>query len=364
MKINTLFALLFIPIGNSIAQVQNTPDFKTYSKFDFIAGEKIMGFEDFMQTNIGEFPARWNSNGVGEVVAIEGLSGRWLQLNGNTKTFPEIIKNLPDNFTLEFEIAANSTQTYLGRWIGVMFTPYTELPKLYGFNNSSKVEVEFSPYFKTGESVVTVYDAAGKRLFANRARNTKFACPQKSVVKVSIWRQKSRLRVYLDEEKVWDLSSAFGEAIQYKKMGFMVKNLKTPQNMYLSGFRLAIGDPDTRSKLLSEGSFVTTGILFDPNSDKIQPVSYPVLRQVAQVMQENLSLRVMIVGHTDADGDEASNLLLSKKRATAIKNNLMSEFGIESRRLETDGKGENQPIAPNTTAEGKANNRRVAFVKL
>ena len=71
----------------------------------------------------------------------------------------------------------------------------------------------------------------------------------------------------------------------------------------------------------------------------------------------------MIIGHTDNDGDDAKNLLLSKKRAAAVKVNLVS-MGIAASRLTTDGKGESAPIADNTSAAGKAQNRRVEFIKL
>ncbi|MNH32587.1 putative lipoprotein YiaD precursor [compost metagenome] len=55
---------------------------------------------------------------------------------------------------------------------------------------------------------------------------------------------------------------------------------------------------------------------------------------------------------------------LSKRRAAAVKKALSTDFGIDASRLETDGKGETQPIDANTTAEGKAKNRRVEFIKL
>jgi outer membrane protein OmpA-like peptidoglycan-associated protein len=58
------------------------------------------------------------------------------------------------------------------------------------------------------------------------------------------------------------------------------------------------------------------------------------------------------------------NLELSKKRAEAVKNTLAKDFGIDPGRMETDGKGEQEPLAPNTDAIAKANNRRVEFVKM
>jgi len=363
MKKSTFLYLLFSLILCNGAEAQ-TPTFKSYSQFDFVSGEKVVAFEDFAQAAIGDFPAKWNGNGSGEVVTIEGLTGRWLQFKGNTQAFPDFVNNLPENFTLEFEMAANPEETYLARWLGLFFTPHTEAAKLFGAHNQGKVELTFSPYFKTGGISVLVYDGAAKRVFQNRAGTIKFACPQKSVVKVAIWRQKNRLRVYLDEEKIWDVPNAFDEATSYKRFLFKVNNLRPNQYFYISGFRLAVGAPDTRSKLITDGRFVTTGILFDSNSDKIKPESYGTLKQIAQVLQENAEVKVRIVGHTDSDGDDAKNLDLSKRRAAAVKENLSREFGIEAARLQTDGKGESQPTAPNTTPEGKANNRRVEFIKM
>ena len=130
------------------------------------------------------------------------------------------------------------------------------------------------------------------------------------------------------------------------------------------GAYISAGAPDTRNKLITEGKFVTSGILFDVNSDKIKPESYGVMKDIANVLSENSAVRVKIIGHTDSDGSDADNLALSKKRAESVKTSLVKDFGIDVSRLETDGKGESQRVDKNTTAEGKANNRRVEFIKL
>jgi outer membrane protein OmpA-like peptidoglycan-associated protein len=133
--------------------------------------------------------------------------------------------------------------------------------------------------------------------------------------------------------------------------------------VYISNIKVATGKPDTRHKLVEEGKFSTTGILFDVNSDKIKPTSYGVVKEIADVLQQNSSIKIKIIGHTDSDGSDASNLDLSKKRSLAVKDMLANEFSIDAARIETDGKGETQPVADNKTREGKAANRRVDFVK-
>jgi len=119
-----------------------------------------------------------------------------------------------------------------------------------------------------------------------------------------------------------------------------------------------------RSKLLTEGKIISYGINFDSGKDVIKPESYGAIKAIADVLNENPDVRVQVVGHTDSDGNADSNLDLSKRRAAAVKDSLTKNFGIAATRIETDGKGQTEPLAPNNTTEGKAKNRRVEFVKI
>jgi OOP family OmpA-OmpF porin len=119
-----------------------------------------------------------------------------------------------------------------------------------------------------------------------------------------------------------------------------------------------------RNKLLKDGKIISYGILFDVNSDKLKPESYSTLKEIADILKENPTIRIRVVGHTDSDGDEASNLDLSKRRGASVKNELVNKFGIDAARLETDGKGESEPLAKNDSAVNKAKNRRVEFISI
>ena len=134
--------------------------------------------------------------------------------------------------------------------------------------------------------------------------------------------------------------------------------------IYLWNIKVASGRADTRKKLLEEGKFSTTGILFDNNKADIQPGSYGVVREIANALKQETSIRIKVVGHTSSDGDDQSNLQLSKKRSAAVKQMLVTEFGIDEARIETEGMGETQPAADNKTSEGKTQNRRVEFIKI
>ncbi|CAN5757212.1 hypothetical protein BH11BAC3_BH11BAC3_11690 [soil metagenome] len=88
------------------------------------------------------------------------------------------------------------------------------------------------------------------------------------------------------------------------------------------------------------------------------------MKEIAAVLNEYKEVKIKIIGHTDSDGNDAANLTLSQKRATAIKGALVKNYEISDARIETEGKGETVAVADNKTKEGKAANRRVEFIKL
>ncbi len=104
-------------------------------------------------------------------------------------------------------------------------------------------------------------------------------------------------------------------------------------------------------------SFTLDRIQFETASAKLKGNSTLELEKLVGIMQLKPSLKILIEGHTDSDGNENDNLLLSSKRAEAVKNYLVQK-GIAANRIETKGYGSSRPIAYNDTAEGKAKNRR------
>ena len=95
---------MLLALASLAAQQPAAPEFQAFSRFDFVPGEKVVGFEDFSQESIGDFPAKWNTNAAGEIVTVAGKPGRWLKLTRAGVFVPELTPTLPDNFTLEFDL--------------------------------------------------------------------------------------------------------------------------------------------------------------------------------------------------------------------------------------------------------------------
>ncbi len=103
--------------------------------------------------------------------------------------------------------------------------------------------------------------------------------------------------------------------------------------------------------------FVLENIFFDVDKSVLKPESITELNKLKTLLSNNLTLKIELGGHTDSDGDDKHNMILSDNRAKAVKDWLI-ENGIEASRLTHKGYGETQPIVENDTAEHKAQNRR------
>jgi outer membrane protein OmpA-like peptidoglycan-associated protein len=113
-------------------------------------------------------------------------------------------------------------------------------------------------------------------------------------------------------------------------------------------------------KLKKETVLVLRGINFASGSAVIPPDQYPILDKVVETLKANAGVRVEVGGHTDAVGGDAYNQGLSERRAQSVRNYLI-QSGIDAARLEARGYGEYQPVASNTTRDGRALNRRIEF---
>jgi outer membrane protein OmpA-like peptidoglycan-associated protein/preprotein translocase subunit SecG len=105
------------------------------------------------------------------------------------------------------------------------------------------------------------------------------------------------------------------------------------------------------------------GIYFDFASDQLKPESTPVLEEIAGVLKDNPEWKLTVSGHTDNVGGDAYNLDLSKRRAAAVKQALVTQYQVAPERLSTDGFGASRPVDSNDTLAGRARNRRVELTR-
>jgi OmpA-OmpF porin, OOP family len=338
------------------------PALETYSKYDFVPGEKVFFYEDFSQDAIGDFPALWNTNGSAEVVTTNLFPGKWMKFSGRKCVWTDQMLQLPENYTIEFDVIPTRGEEN-ERMTGFTFRLFQAInvrawdggavPGKAGF--SFEVDSYGTPFYRTyinnAEDGALGMSGSKEGPAAKQTINNKYH--------IAIWVQKSRVRLYQDENKLFDLPKAFTPSyVKLDRLRF------EEGNAMVSNIRIAVGAPDTRSKLITEGKLVTYGIYFDVNKDIVKPESYGTLKEISTVLNENPGVKVKIAGFTDSDGDDASNLDLSKRRAASVKNELAKNFGVDGSRMETDGMGEGQPVAPNDTPSNKALNRRVEFTKL
>jgi len=131
---------------------------------------------------------------------------------------------------------------------------------------------------------------------------------------------------------------------------------------FIKNIRIAKGAVPLYDRMMSDGKFITYGITFDVGKATIKPESMGEINRIVTLMTENPDLKFSVEGHTDSTGNPTSNQTLSEQRSQAIVAKLV-ELGIAQDRLTAVGKGQNSPIADNSTDEGRAKNRRVEFVK-
>lgn len=341
----------------SAQQSGGTPALQSYSNYDFVPGDKVILYEDFSQDAVGDFPALWTTDVAGEVNTLNIAPGNWLNLNSTEGTywFMQDI-DFPKNFILEMDIVPKPGAPRFAADVVI-----------FGESSHSEMDKSGDPgtcglHVKIEKNI---WETSGYKKGANEkltgSSTNNLVVPEK-VNHVILWVQNRRVRIYHAGGKVLDVPTNIYEGSKFSRLCFKLYR-GASSGSYISNIKITTAAPDTRNKLLTEGKLVTYGIYFDVNKDVVKPESYGTLKDIAAILNEVPDVKVKILGHTDADGQDAANLDLSKRRAASVKAELAKNFGVNADRLETDGLGESQPVAPNDTPVNKALNRRVEFIK-
>lgn len=322
----------------------------TWSKYDFVPGDVII-FEDNQQgEQNGEFPSKWdlvsgtieNANFNGENVIYFVETGN--PPNGIVPLLKESSADyLPEEFTVEFDayFEKEKTSNYY----------------IYFYDAKNKSQKKLKDYLWLSVNRAK-YGQIEKQL-----ENTKFATKDNES---SHWRHiavsfnKRAMKVYMDETRLLNIPNITDNPTG---ITITVNHARQTDNEFIKNVRIAKGAVPLYDKVLTDGKFVTTGIKFDVNKATIKPESAGTINYVFKMMQDNPDLRFSVEGHTDSDGNDAANQSLSEKRAAAVRAELI-KLGISPDRLTSKGWGESKPMTSNDTPEGKAQNRRVEFIKM
>jgi OOP family OmpA-OmpF porin len=297
---------------------------ESYSKYDFVPGAKVIFYDDFSQDAVGDFPALWNTNGSAEVVTTNLFPGNWMRFVMNECVWTDALLNLPENYTIEFDAipigglegaGMSGWNMRLMQAKNVKAWDSGTVPGQGGF--WFRVEYFGRPGYGTW-----LYGTECEQLkLSGNVEGDQYKEKINQKYHIAIWVQKSRVRLYQDQNKIVDLPKAFPtgcvkpDRLRFEYGAAMISNV-----------RIAVGAPDMRNKLMTEGKLVTYGIYFDVNKDVVKPESYGTLKEIAAILNEVPDVKVKIVGHTDSDGADAANLDLSKRRAASVKNELVKSL--------------------------------------
>jgi OOP family OmpA-OmpF porin len=351
VKLNGLWSALFVlpalaAYGSGSAAFAQTAETPTAQpslvtlKADFIPGDKTLFYDDFTDMEPDAAPPHWKVRG-GSFALQEGSGFRQFTVTAPGTMTPNL-KGLPKNFTVEADIKFENPADSRSVWT-LEDKAGNEALRLFTQTQSENLFVRMN----VGDE-----DLGYKTL----------AVDWSQPIKLAWWMQNGRVRVYANGQRLLDVNQVTLPAIATVKVENQLYGDGGPAIGYRM-VRIAESTPDFSKTIASAGRYVTHGILFDTDSDRLKPESAAVIKSIARGLEANPSLKLLIEGHTDSTGSAAHNLELSKRRAEAVKDVLVSQFGVDGSRLTAAGLGATKPLESNDTPAGRAQNRRVEFVR-
>ncbi len=312
----------------------------SYQNYDFVPGNNILFEDEFTDDQSGEFPTHWTLRGGQAILNMVGPDKAFFLTDGNYVHVAPLMKNksyLTNSFSVEYDI-------YDDNGYPAMLVLYDAAGKFLTVTAKAG-GVEYSGVSDFNGAMPA--DIGGNN-FANKWHH------------IAVAFKNNQLKVYVDKYRV----------LLVPQVGIVPANLEIEgiggqdKPIIFKNFRVADGvQMYMTGQTFTDAKIVTHGINFDVDKTTIKPESMGTLNMIVNVMKSNPGLKFEVDGHTDNTGTDAHNMTLSQQRADAVKAQLIT-MGIDASRLTSKGFGDTKPIADNSTFDGKANNRRVEFVKI
>ena len=313
-----------------------------WAKYDFVPGDRVI-FEDNLEgEENGEFPSRWDlERGNVEVAEFGGENVIMFRdgAPGIMPYFKEAKEDyLPDVFTVEFDLYCDHLDF-----------------ELYLYDR--KHQKSGSP---TGYANISIDSESMELGQSYSAYPGKANLAKRRWIHVAVAYTNGKLKAYMDETRLLNIPR-----IDFDPKGITLYtyHAKNDRLFYVKNVRIAEGGVKYYDRMMQDGKIVATGIRFDTGKSTLKPESMGVINEIYDLLKDNPELRFSVEGHTDNVGNDASNLVLSADRAEAVLQTLV-DMGISKDRLVSKGMGETKPMDDNNVPEGRANNRRVEFVKI
>ncbi len=306
--------------------------------YDFIPGDRVIFFEDFSKSPVGDFPQRIQFV-QGNMEVAEWRGQRWLRASNDSHIEFPLPEVLPQRFTLEFDFYGPSSSNTIEIKDGSDQQDQHNWIRLFWYLNCGI-------YGPTTEVAMTEVPARAKE----------------KIVHCRVMGDGKYIKVYINELRVANVpTSSFARSSSLPVHIWAAED----KPAMITNIRIASGGKKIMyDQLMADGKVVTQGILFASGSDEIRAESTPTLKEIGTMLKDHADLKISIEGHTDNVGEDAANLDLSKRRAASVKSYLVEKYSVEEARLQTQGFGETKPVGTNDTPEGRQNNRRVELVKL
>ena len=338
---------------------------------DFKRGSVIMFQDDVTAEQVGEFPSKWDMfSGTTEVKTVAGVKA--INPTDNAQVQPLIKEQgayLPEEFTIEYDFYYWPTSKVPGN------DDYIGLNDMKLILAVTKDRSEFPQTGGDGGDLTAfvlthgVCSSSEHTYYFNGDKKGDFDYSfKKGWNHVALSFNKRALKVYFNDKRVVNLPRVNQPTWMCFQVPFDYHNLTFIRNVVIAKGAVALYDRNAQDvsaveKAIQEtGKFVTNNILFDTGKATLKQESMIEIMKVADYMKKNPSARFEVQGHTDNQGSDKINDPLSQQRAEAIVKALEG-LGVDGFNLKAVGKGSHEPVADNSTEAGRAQNRRVVFVK-
>jgi OmpA-OmpF porin, OOP family len=338
--------LTSLPVASrKLAAMPKPATLRTYANYDFVPGSKPLFDDDFYTDQSGMLGANWSLlsgqavlSKVGEVLVMNIIGGNVGAVTPKLKD-----KNyLPDEFTLECDYLQTAGASPLEIW----FSDSKDRDVMSFRISRDGVSLRYPVNNETRTLPVEVTPDLQGDAFTNRWHHIAFV------------RNGKTLKLYIDQYRVAGVpdnsaqpTKVFFGGIGSSQYPVVFKNVRLAEGSGIADIGPA----------LTKGKYIAYGLRFDRNRAALRPESMGELTAIRTALSDDLATRYEIGGHTDADTPD--DVTLTMKRAEAVRQQLIG-MGIDGTRLVAKGYGKAKSVGDKKTLAGKAQNRRIEFVKM